>query len=323
MRRILPALALIAPLVLGSCGPAPDTHWLGYVEGELALIAPPQAGWITSINVARGSQVKPGKALFTLDAIREIAARDNANATIAAANEQASQAAAQISQAQAQQAQIDADIARNEKELQRQQELVRIGGSPRRDLEQAQAAYDSARAQRNQAIAQQTQAAAARRQAQAQVRQGQAGLATAEYNLSQRTVYALVAGEVQDIYFRQGEYANAGTPVLAVLPPANVFVRFFVPEPEIAQLVLGSQVHISCDGCAAGLVGTISFISAQAEFTPPVIYSIGNRERLVFKAEARVTSGLPIRPGLPVEVWPVEAAQEQGPAPTPTPAPAP
>ena len=310
-RRMLITLTF---LCLASCGNPPNDHWLGYVEGEMALIAAPQPGWITSINVARGSQLKFGDALFTLDAVRELAARDNANALIAGAREQASQATAQITQAQAQQAQIDADIARSQKELARQQELVRIGGTPRRDLETAQAAYDSARAQHAQAVALQTQATAARRQAEAQQRQGEASLATAAFNLSERAVRALVAGQVQDIYFRQGEYANAGTPVIAVLPPENVFVRFFVPEPEIARLVLGSQVHVSCDGCPENLVGTISFIASQAEFTPPVIYSVGNRERLVFKVEARVMSGLPTRPGLPTEVWPVETAAAPTPA---------
>ena len=304
MKRLF--LVGLAYLLLVGCEPPANDHWLGYVEGELALIAPPQAGWITSLSVARGAHVKPGDALFTLDAIRELAARDNANAQIAAAKELASQAAAQITQAQAQQAQVDADIAKNQKELQRQQELVRIGGSPRRDLEAAQAAYDSARAQKNQAAAIQTQAAAARRQAEAQARQGEANLATAEFNLSERTVHALVAGEVQDLYFRQGEYANAGAPVVALLPPANVFARFFVPEAQVAKLILGEQVHIACDGCAANIVGTISFIASQAEFTPPVIYSVGNRERLVFKVEARVAGDFPVRPGVPIEVWPVE-----------------
>ena len=317
MRARLSVLAFAA--LLTACEQPENTHWLGYIEGELALIGPPQAGWITSLNVVRGAKVKPGDSLFTLDATREIAARDNANALITAAKEQAGQATAQIAQAQAQQAQVEADIAKSEKELARQQELVRIGGSPRRDLETAQAAYDSARAQRNQTVAQQSQAGAARRQAEAQGRQAEASLATAEFNLSERTVHALIDGQVQDIYFRQGEYANAGTPVVAVLPPANVFVRFFVPETEVAKLTLGSQVHIACDGCASDLTGTISFIAAQSEFTPPVIYSVGNRERLVFKAEARVASGLPIRPGLPVEVWPVETT---APPPAPT-APAP
>jgi HlyD family secretion protein len=309
-----PILALLLLVLLAACNPPPNTHWLGYVEGETALIAPPQPGWLTSIEVMRGAKVKVGDSLFTLDAIREIAARDNAAAAIAAAKEQAQQAAAQIAQAQAEQAAIEADIQKAAKELMRQQELVRIGASPRRDLEVAQAAYESAEARRNQAAAQQSQAAAARRQAEAQARQAQASLMTAEFNLSERTVHALVSGQVEDVYYRQGEYANAGAPVVAVLPPANVFVRFFVPEPAVANLKLATQVHIGCDGCAPDLVGTIRFIASQSEFTPPVIYSVGNRERLVFKAEARVDAGLPLRPGLPVEVWPVEEAAQAAPA---------
>src|SRR6266849_8365135 len=167
-------LAILALGLLASCEQPKDDYWLGYIEGELALIAPPQPGWITSIEVTRGAIIKPGDALFTLDAVRELASRDNANAAIAAAQEQASQATSQIVQAQAEEAQVEADIAKNEKELVRQQELVRIGASPRRDLEAAQAAYDGAVARRNQAGAQQTQATAARRQADAQARQAEA-----------------------------------------------------------------------------------------------------------------------------------------------------
>ena len=228
------------------------------------------------------------------------------------ASEQGQQAQAQLAQAQAEQTQIEADILRAEKELARQQDLVRIGGSPRRDLESAQAAYDSARARRAQAQAQQGQATAARRQADAQAKQATASLDTAAFNLSERAVRSLVSGRVEDVYFRQGEYAGSGAPVISILPPTNVFVRFFIPETALNSLMLGTPVHIGCDGCAPDLTGTVSFIASDAEFTPPVIYSVGNRERLVFKAEARAASGLPLRPGLPVEVWPVETAPAQG-----------
>ena len=307
MRRTSAAIIFLACLA-ASCAPEENTRWLGYVEGEAVLVSPPQPGWITSVNVTRGAQVKEGDPLFTLDAVREAAARDNAQAQISAAREQGQQAAAQLAQAQAQQAQIEADILRAEKELARQEELVRIGGSPRRDLESAQAAYDSARARRSQAQAQQGQASAARRQADAQAKQATAGLDTASFNLSERAVRSLVTGRVEDVYFRQGEYAANGAPVVSILPPDNVFVRFFVPETALSSLMLGTPVHIGCDGCPPDLTGTVSFIASVAEFTPPVIYSVGNRERLVFKAEARAPSGLPLRPGLPVEVWPVETA---------------
>ena len=302
-------LAIIAlTILLAACSPDENTHWLGYVEGETVLVAPPQPGWVTSLNVQRGQQVKVGDPLFTLDAIREGAARDNAQAQIAAAREQGQQAEAQLAQAKAEQAQVEADIERAGKELARQQDLVRIGASPRRDLETAQATYNSAVARRTQMQALQGQATAAKRQAEAQAKQATATLDTAAFNLSQRAITSLVSGRVENVFFREGEYVGNGAPIISILPPNNVFVRFFVPQTEVANLMLGTPVHIGCDGCAPDLMATISFIASEVEFTPPVIYSVGNRERLVFKAEARAPMGLPLRPGLPVEVWPVEPA---------------
>jgi HlyD family secretion protein len=306
MRRRRAAIALT--MLLAACAPEESTRWLGYVEGEAVLVAPPQPGWITTLNVQRGQQVKVGEPLFTLDAIREAAARDNAQAQIAAAHEQGEQAMAQLAQAKAEQAQIEADIARTSKELARQEDLVRIGASPRRDLETAQAAYNSALARRSQAQALQGQAAAAKREADAQAKQAAATLDTAAFNLSQREVTSLVSGRIENVFFREGEYAGNSAPIVSILPPNNVFVRFFVPQAEVANLMLGTPVHIGCDGCPPDLMATISFIASDVEFTPPVIYSVGNRERLVFKAEARAPMGLPLRPGLPVEVWPVETA---------------
>jgi len=270
------AIALAFALLLGSCGSPEDKAWLGYVEGETALIAPPQPGWIVALNVTRGQQVNPGDVLFTLDTTSQAAMHDNAASQLVAA-ENAIGAA-------------KAEVERAGKELARQRGLVRIGGTPRSAVEQAQAVYDSATAQMSQLSA---QADAAR-----------ATLANADWVLSERTVHARVAGRVEDIFFRQGEYANAGTPVISVLPPANVYVRFFIPETQMATVRLNQPVHIGCDGCPANLTATIAFIAAQSEFTPPIIYSVGNREKLVFRAEARSTSLANLRPGLPVTVEP-------------------
>ena len=255
------------------------------------MIAPPQPGWIVNIAVTRGEKVSVGDLLFTLDDTLELAARANALAAIEAKLALRNQAMAALAQANAQ-------LDSSEKELARQQELVDSGASPQRDLEQAQAAFDSARALRSQVQAQILQA-------DAQIDKAEAVLTTAEWILSERAVQTRVSGEVQDIYFRQGEYANAGTPVISILPPGNIFVRFFVPEIEVGQLSLGDSVRIGCDGCLPGLVANISFIASDAEFTPPIIYSVSNRQRLVFKVEARIQGGLNLRPGLPVDISPV------------------
>jgi HlyD family secretion protein len=95
------------------------------------------------------------------------------------------------------------------------------------------------------------------------------------------------------------------TPVISVLPPENIYVRFFVPEAQFAHVKLGQRVSIKCDGCAANITATITFIASQEEFTPPVIFSQDNREKLVFKIEARAPGGLRLNPGQPVEVRPL------------------
>ena len=270
------AILLVLVIFLVGCGSPEEQGWLGYVEGETALIAPPQPGWIVALNVTRGSQVKPGDILFTLDTTGQAAVHDNAASQLAAAEDGITMA--------------KAEVERTARELARQRDLVRIDGTPRRDLEVAQAAYDSAAAKLSQLSA---QADAAR-----------AILASADWSLSERTVRARVAGQVEDIFFRAGEYANAGTPVISVLPPGNIYVRFFIPETQLATVKLGQQVQVGCDGCPPNLTAAIAFVAAQSEFTPPIIYSVGNREKLVFRAEARAPALATLRPGLPVIVTP-------------------
>jgi len=302
MRLTMMLCALAFALPLGACGETAERGWLGYAEGENAFIAPPQPGWVTSLDVARGEAVAVGDVLFTLDATRELAARDTARAAIHAAQAEIEGAQAAGAGAAAARAEAQAETARSEREFERQQGLVDIGASPRRELEQAEAALQSARARISGALAQGAQAGAQRSAAEARVAEAEAALATAEFNLAERTVTARVAGVVEDIYFRAGEYAGAGAPVLSILPPQNIYVRFFIPEEDVAGLAPGDAVTLSCDGCPDNLTATISFIAQEVEFTPPVIYSVGNREKLVFKAEARAEGGLALRPGLPVDV---------------------
>jgi hypothetical protein len=105
-----------------------------------------------------------------------------------------------------------------------------------------------------------------------------------------------MAGTIEQIFHRQGEVVAAGQPIVALLPPENLKVRFFAPEALLAQLRVGETVSIGCDGCEQPVAATISFIAREPQFTPPVIYSLDQREKLVFLVEARVGACLPIAP---------------------------
>ena len=113
---------------------------------------------------------------------------------------------------------------------------------------------------------------------------------------------------VQDTYYQVGEWAGANQPIIAFLPDDRVRLRFFVPEHEVARYRPGETVRFSCDGCAAGLQARISYVSAQPEFTPPIIYSRNSRDRLVFLVEAMPSEAKTLMPGLPVDVLPLAAA---------------
>jgi HlyD family secretion protein len=112
-----------------------------------------------------------------------------------------------------------------------------------------------------------------------------------------------VAGLVVDTLYRPGEWVPAGAPVVSLLPPANVKIRFYVPETTVGTLRMGDAVNVRCDGCGADTAAAIRFIAPQAEFTPPVIYSREHRANLVFLVEARPSAPNPaLHQGLPVEV---------------------
>jgi HlyD family secretion protein len=270
-------LALLCLVLLAGCDRAPkEQPWLGYGEGDFAYVSAPQAGWVTQMKVERGTVVHRGDLLFVLDSTREQSSTD--------------QAQAQLTQARASLRQENANLAYAKTTLDRQDQLARDhAGTP---------------AVRDQALSNYRQSEAHIRELQGQISQMEAALTGAAYNLTQRQVIAQTEGPVQDIYFREGEYAPASTPVVSILPPRNVFVRFFVPETEFAKIHLGGKVRVSCDGCRP-VDATVTFLASREEFTQPVIFSVGNREKLVFKAEARLPGGLPVHPGQPVEVRPL------------------
>ena len=130
-----------------------------------------------------------------------------------------------------------------------------------------------------------------------------AALAQAEVRLSRRQGFAPANAVVEDIYFRPGELTAPAQPIISLLPPANIKVRFFIPEKAVGSLHVGDKVMFSCDGCGDEIAGTLRFVSSQAEFTPPVIYSEQTQSKLVYMAEAWADANPErLHPGQPVLV---------------------
>ncbi|MBO4226357.1 HlyD family secretion protein [Bradyrhizobium neotropicale] len=135
------------------------------------------------------------------------------------------------------------------------------------------------------------------------LRVAEAKVNTSETRLARRKGFAPVAGTIQQIYFREGEMVAAQRPVLSIMPPGNMKLRFFVPEAELPKLAIGDQVHVVCDNCAADLTAKIYFIATTAEYTPPVIYSLDERNKLVYLIQARPSRPDALRVGQPISVY--------------------
>jgi HlyD family secretion protein len=135
------------------------------------------------------------------------------------------------------------------------------------------------------------------------LRVAEARVATSETRLARRQGYAPVAGTIQQIYFREGEMVPAQRPVLSIMPPGNMKLRFFVPETELPKLAIGDKVRVTCDNCGPDLTAKIYFIATSAEYTPPVIYSLDERNKLVYLIQARPARPDALRVGQPISVY--------------------
>ena len=308
------ASAILGVLALVACGEPARPYYQGYAEAEYVRVALPFAGSLERLHVQRGAQVKAGDALFTLERENEAAARREAeerlhNAEAQLANLQKSRRPSEIEAVRAQLAQAEAALKLSQAQLKRSEQLVAQNFISKDRLDEARSAHERDRARVVQLTAELATSRLAAREdeikaARAAVATAQATLEQADWKLGQKSATTPVAGLVADTLYVQGEWVPAGSPVVSLLPPKNVKVRFFVPEPALATLRIGQKVTVGCDGCAAPIASSITFISPQAEFTPPVIYSKENRAKLVFLIEAQPSPGdaVKLHPGQPVEV---------------------
>lgn len=306
---------LLIPALLAACTAGPPPGWTGYAEAELVYIAPPVAGRLTTLAVRSGEAVTAGQALFELDATPELAADAEAQARAQSAQAQARDAdkgrrapevavtRAQLDQARAAERLAAIDLAR-------QQQLLTQGFVAKARLDDATTTLAQARARVAEleaalAVAQLPARDDARSAARALADAAQSGRAQTAWRVEQKRQGAPMPARVQDVFMRPGEWVAAGQPVLALLPPANRKARFYVPQAAVGGLRLDAPVSLHCDGCGAAIPARISFIASGPEYTPPVIYSNQQRDKLVFLVEARPVKAEDaerLHPGQPLDV---------------------
>jgi HlyD family secretion protein len=302
-------------LLFAACGPTKERPLQGYVEGEYVRVGAPFAGTLEKLAVQRGDQIAAGAPLFALEQENEVAARRQAEQQLRSAearleNLKTGKRAPEVQAVEEQLRQAEAARELSQANFRRQDSLYKSGfissaalDDVRTKLKSDEASVEQLRAQLA-AVKIPTGRPDEIRAAQADADGARQALAQADWRLGQRTIEAPQAGRVNDTYYVVGDFVPAGSPVVSILPAANVKVRFYVPEPSLGRVRSGQTVTFACDGCGAAMNATISFIADRAEFTPPVLYSRENRAKLVYLVEARPSADVAARlnAGQPVDV---------------------
>jgi len=303
---LLSILATFLPGFTASNQPA----YNGYVEAEFIYVAPSTTRRITRMAVDEGQTVTQDQFLFEMDTTREtaslraaIARKDAAEANLhnlqtGGRVQEIRVVKASLEKALSDQALARTNLARSQSLFESQIVTTARVDSDRAALERANAQVSQLRAQLEVAElpARDEQLVAA----QATLEAANAQIDLAQSALSDLTVTAPVAGLIESLYFDAGEVAGAGTPVLALLPPSELKVIFYIPEPERMNFAPGQTLNLTCDGCAANTTATITRMSSDPQFTPPIIYSRDERTRLVFRANATLNGDVGLLPGQPV-----------------------
>lgn len=306
---IIIAAVVAAWLLLG--GSKHERTLSGYIEGENLYLAAPVAGTVQAVSAVEGQRVAAGQLLFQIEPATLTAQGQQAAANVTAARTQIASAEAQAQQAEAEVAAASADAEKARQDLARllsvrRADTAAVAG---KDVDAARAALNSANAR----VAAARKTAQARRAevvaSQAQAEQARGGAREVAIRVGQLSPSAPSAGRVEDVFFQPGEWVNANQAVVSLIPDNKVKVRFFVPEEQVARYRPGRTVRFSCDSCGGALTATIRYVSPRPEFTPPIIYSRGARDRLVFMVEALPDDPRALNPGQPADVVPLGASK--------------
>lgn len=314
LRNAAAAFALgLAAAGLAACSDSNERRYQGWVEADLVFVAPDESGRLEQLSVREGDRIEAGAPVFTLDADLQHADLKAAIAAVAEAQarlsrvENPQQRKEEVAVLEAQERRIEAALALSTAELERQRALSVKGVAAQAQLDTANSNFNRDRAAleeiRRQIVvarmpARKEDIAAARQSLAA----AEARRVSAETRLARRRIASPTAGVVQQVYYRIGEMVQASKAVIALLPPGNIKLRFFVPQAVLPQVSLGMAVRARCDGCGEDVAARVSFIARTAEFTPPVIYSREERDKLVFLVEAIPEHPERLRVGQPLDV---------------------
>ncbi|AOS44450.1 putative efflux pump membrane fusion protein [Lacunisphaera limnophila] len=317
MKSFFPANALsllLAALALAGCQPHRTAAYQGYLEGEFVAIAAPLAGRLEQLAAPKGTRVTAGTELFRLEQGAELAALREAAERLRSAQARLTdlrkgQRPSELAALEARLTQVRTAAELSGLELARATKLRETAVLSDDDYDRVRLNHVTNTTLITEIAAQLVTAQLGARPdvvaaAEAEAAAAQAALDRAGWAVAQKSQSAPRAGLIADTLYRAGEFVAAGAPVVLLLPPENLKVRFFVPEAEFVAIKAGATVLVTLSGRPTPLEARVSYLSPQPEYTPPVLYNRENRSKLVFLVEATLADEVArdLHPGQPVDV---------------------
>lgn len=317
---LLCSIPFAATLFAACAGPAPLA--VGYVEGDYVLLAPIDVAQVENVAVRRGDRVEAGKPVVTLESDDAKIAVAQAEAALAQAEAlladlQVGKRPEEIAVLEAAVVTAKAQAEEAQRTLRRTQDLTRHNVATQAQLDDASTQVAVAEAairqsEANLAVGGLPARSEAIKAAENQVKQARAALDQARWRLAKRVLTAPSPGRVNDVIRNPGDTAGPSAPVISMLPDGAVKLTLYIPESAFSSVAVGTRLAVRCDGCPDGLTARVSYVSPDPEFTPPVIYSLENRQKLVYLVEARPEdSAAVLQPGQIVDVSIADASGEQ------------
>ncbi len=296
----------------------PRPLFQGYVEGENFYLASPFEGKLVKKHVSRGEFVQKNQVLFQIDPNPEVIMerellQAQKEAEYLKIDLEKPHRALEIKALEDQVQIVDATLTLAKIRLKRFSELYQKQATDLDHVDETRSYVKQLEASKAQAIANLDLSMLGARVDQvnaqdARLLQAKEVLAAAVWRLSQKTLSAPADGLIFDTYYQEGELVAAGRPIASLLPRENIRVEFFVPARILPTLRLNQVVHFTCEGCQTLNKAIINYISPEAEYIPPLVYSRDNSDKIVFRVKARILEPLQFKPGQPVEITRFEDA---------------
>jgi HlyD family secretion protein len=302
---------LIATAVLFSCNGNDMKHdATGVFEADEVIVSAEVGGKILSFYAEEGDTLSKGRTAAVIDATNLNLQKEQVEASINALKEKTNDVQPQIRLLEEQILVQQSQLATLEKEKIRFEKLVKADAATPKQLDDIGAQLDLVQKQVNvtqqQIAVQKSQVGTQNRSVLSEKEPLQKRVAQLEDQVSRSNVINPVGGTVLITYVHAGEVTGAGKPLYKIADLSYVLLRAYITGQQLPQVKLGQQVNVLVDDGAKTYktyLGTITWISDKAEFTPKTIQTKEERANLVYAMKIKVPNDGYLKIGMYGEVF--------------------